>query len=169
VAAKLGHDHVVRATTFSGLVRFDPTAPETASIRVDVDAAGLKVDEPSTRRRFGTRGEPAAGDVEQVEKSMKSEAQLNVADFPRITFISNTITREAPGRYLVTGQLTIRGVTKAVRFPAAVRMEGDVFRATASLEFSQSSFGYQPYRAALGAIKNKDAVMLHVDLTATPQ
>src|SRR5262249_15009241 len=97
VAAKLGHDHVVRATTFSGLVRFDPTTRETASIRVDVDAARLKADEPSTRRRFGTGGEPAPGDVEQVEKSMKSEAQLNVAEFPRITFVSNRITREAPG------------------------------------------------------------------------
>ena len=169
VAAKLGHDHVVRATRFSGFVRFDPTAPEAASIRVDVDAAGLKADEPSTRRRFGASGEPTADDVEQVEKSMKSEAQLNVATFPRITFVSNRITRQASDRYLVTGQLTIRGLTRTVQFPASVRMEGDVLHATATVEFSQSSFGYQPYRAALGAIKNKDAVMLHVDLTATPQ
>jgi len=160
---------VVRATRFSGLVSFDPKAPETASIRVDVDAAGLKADEASTRRRFGVSGEPTADDVEHIEKSMKSEAQLSVSRFPRITFVSSRIAHEASGRYLVTGQLTIRGLTKTVEFPATVRLEGDVFRATATLEFSQSSFGYQPYRAALGAIKNKDAVILHVDLTATPQ
>jgi len=169
VAARLGHDHVVRATRFSGLVSFDPKAPEAASIRMDVDAAGLKADEPGTRRRFGASGEPTADDVEQIEKSMKSEAQLSVSKFPRITFVSSRIAREASGRYLVTGQLTIRGLTKTVEFPATVRLDGDVFRATATLEFSQSSFGYQPYRAALGAIKNKDAVILHVDLTAAPQ
>lgn len=169
VAARLAHDHVVRATKFSGLVSFDPTAPEAASIRVDVEAAGLKADEPSMRRRFGVSGEPTAGDIADIEKTMRSEGQLNVSRFPRITFVSSRITHEASGRYLVTGQLTIRGITTTVRFPAMVRMEGDVLHATATLEFSQSSFGYQPYRAALGAIKNKDAVMLHVDLTATPQ
>ena len=169
VAARLGHDHVVRATRFAGLVSFDPTAPQSASIRVDVDAAGLKADEPSTRSRFSVGGTPTASDIAEIETSMKSERQLYVSRFPRITFVSDRITRDASERYQVAGQLTIRGVTRAVRFPATVRMEGDVFRATATIEFLQTSFGYQPYRAALGAIKNKDAVRLHIDLTATPQ
>jgi len=169
VAAGLGHDHVVRATRFSGLVSFDPKTPESASIRVDVDAAALKADEPSTRSRFSVSGAPTASDIAEIETSMKSERQLYVSKFPRITFGSDRITREASGRYQVAGQLTIRGVTQPVRFPATVRMEGDVFRATATIEFLQTSFGFQPYRAALGAIKNRDAVVLHVDLTATPQ
>ena len=169
VAARLGHDHVVRATRFSGLVSFDPAAPQSASIRVEVDATGLKADEPSTRSRFNVSGVPTASDIAEIETSMKSERQLYVSKFPRITFASDRITRDASGRYEIAGQLTIRGVTQAVRFPATVRMDGDVFRATATIEFLQTSFGYQPYRAALGAIKNKDAVRLHVDLTATPQ
>ena len=169
VAARLGHDHVVRATRFSGLVRFDPTAPQSASIRVDVDAAGLKADEPSMRSRFSVSGAPTASDIAEIETSMKSERQLYVSRFPRITLVSDRITRDAPERYQVAGQLTIRGVTQAVRFPATVRMEGDVLHATATIEFLQTSFGFQPYRAALGAIKNKDGVILHVDLTATPQ
>ena len=169
VAARLGHDHVIRATQFSGLVSFDPKTPESASIRVDVDAAALKADEPIARSRFGVSGTPTASDIEEIETSMKSERQLDVSKFPRITFASDRITREASDRYQVAGRLTIRGVTRAVRFPATVRMEGDVVRATATIEFLQTSFGYQPYRAALGAIKNKDAVKLHVDLTATPQ
>jgi hypothetical protein len=48
-------------------------------------------------------------------------------------------------------------------------MEGNVFRATATLTFMQSAFGYKPYSALLGAIKNKDAVMLHIDLVAVPE
>jgi hypothetical protein len=45
-------------------------------------------------------------------------------------------------------------------------MEGGLLRGRAQLTFKQSSFGYQPYRAVLGAIKNKDEVILHIDLGA---
>lgn len=33
--------------------------------------------------------------------------------------------------------------------------------------FLQSSFGYQPYSAFLGAVRNKDEVILHFDIIAT--
>jgi hypothetical protein len=48
-------------------------------------------------------------------------------------------------------------------------MEGNIFRATATFTFMQSAFGYKPYSALLGAIKNKDAVMLHIQLVAVPE
>jgi polyisoprenoid-binding protein YceI len=100
---------------------------------------------------------------------VKAEGQLDVARFPMITFTSTTITLETQDRYLVMGPLTIRGVTKAVRFPANVVMEGNVFRGTATLTLMQRAFGYKPYSALLGTIKNKDAVMLHIDLVAVPE
>jgi polyisoprenoid-binding protein YceI len=65
--------------------------------------------------------------------------------------------------------LTIRGVIKTVRFPANVVMDGQTLRATASLEFAQSAFGYRPYSALLGAIKNQDAVVLHIALVGVPE
>ncbi len=169
VAAKLGHDHVVHATTFSGRVTYDPAAPGESSIGLQVHAATLKVDDPATRQKFHLRGQPTTTDVAEIEKSMKAESQLHVAKFPMITFISTTITAETEDRYLVTGQLTIRGVPKAVRFPANVVMEGNVFRGTAMLELMQSAFGYTPYSALFGAIKNKDAALLHIDLGAIPE
>ena len=169
VAAKLGHDHVVQATAFSGSVTYDPSAPGLSSVAAQVHTATLKVDDAETRRKFGLEGQPTAADVAEVEKSMKAEGQLAVSKFPMITFASTTITRETPDRYLVAGQLTIRGITRAVQFPANVVVEGDVFRATATLTFMQSAFGYKPYSALLGAIKNKDAVVLHIDLVAIPE
>ena len=45
-------------------------------------------------------------------------------------------------------------------------MDGGLLRGRAQLTLKQSSFGYQPYSAALGAIKNKDEVVLHIDLAA---
>ncbi len=169
VAARLGHDHVVRATTFSGRVSYDPAAPEASSISVEVQTATLKADEPATRRRFGLSGEPTATDVADIEKNMRSESQLYVTKFPVTTFMSSRIIPQTQDRYLVMGRLTIRGVTNTVRFPASVRMEGHVFRATATLKFLQSSFGYKPYSALLGAIKNRDEVMLHIDLATMPE
>lgn len=169
VAAKLGHDHVVQATIFSGRVTYDPSAPTLSSVAAEVRTAMLTVDDAETRRRFGLEGQPSTKDVAEIEKSMKAEGQLDVVKFPLITFSSTTITPQAQDRYLVTGQLTIRGVTRAVQFPANVIMEGNVFRATATFTFMQSAFGYKPYSALLGAIKNKDAVMLHIDLVAVPE
>jgi polyisoprenoid-binding protein YceI len=169
VAARFGHDHVVRATAFSGRVNYDTAAPDGSSIRVDVDTTRLEVDDRATRRKFGLIGEPSAADVADIERSMKAATQLDVSTFPRMTFVSTRMTADAQDRYVVSGQLTIRAVSNAVRFPARVWMEGNLFRASATLEFLQSSFGYAPYRALLGAIRNRDDVKLHVDLTATPE
>ena len=169
VAARLGHDHVVEATTVSGSVTYDATAPALSSVAAQVQTATLRADGSETRRRFGLEGQPSTSDVAEIEKSMKAEGQLDASRFPTISFASTTITPEAPDRYQVAGQLTIRGVTRAVQFPANVVMEGNVFRATATLTFMQSAFGYKPYSALLGAIKNKDAVVLHIDLVAVPE
>jgi polyisoprenoid-binding protein YceI len=169
LAAKLGHDHVVQATAFSGSVTYDPSAPALGSVAAQIHTATLKVDDAETRQRFRLEGQPTAADVAEIDKSMKAEGQLDVSKFPMIIFASTTITPETPDRYQVAGQLTIRGVTRTVQFPANVVMEGNVFRATATLSFLQSAFGYKPYSALLGAIRNKDAVMLHIDLVAVPE
>jgi polyisoprenoid-binding protein YceI len=169
VAAKLGHDHVVQATAFSGSVTYDASAPALSSVSAAVQTATLQVDEAGTRRKFGLEGQPSAGDVAEIEKSMKAEEQLHTARFPTITFASTTITPETPERYQVTGELTIRGVSRGVTFPADVAMDGSVLRATATLTFMQSAFGYKPYSALFGAIKNRDAVVLHIDLVAVQE
>jgi hypothetical protein len=59
-------------------------------------------------------------------------------------------------------------VTREVSFPATVALEARVLRARATLRFLQSSFGYRPYSALFGAIRNKDEVSLDVDLVAKP-
>lgn len=168
-ASVFAHDHVVEATSFSGRITYEPAVPEASSISVQVNAATLKVDSPETRRQFHSRGEPTTADVSDIERNMKGEGQLHVAKFPLITFVSTSINSEGDGQYWVTGHLTIRGVTKTVRFPANVVMEGHTLRATATLEFTQSAFGYRPYSALLGTIKNKDTVVLHIDLVAIPE
>ena len=166
VAARLGHDHVVHARVFSGTVVYDPRHPEASSVQVAVEAGSLIADDPGTRRKFGLAGEPSASDRVEIDKAMKAEGQLAAARFPSMTFTSSAIATQPDGRFLVTGRLTIRGVTNELTFPARMSVEGAQLRGSAQLKFKQSSFGYPPYSALLGAIKNKDEVILHIDLVA---
>jgi polyisoprenoid-binding protein YceI len=166
VAARLGHDHVVHASVFSGTVAYDPGNPEASSIRVAVEVGSLIADDPGTRRKFGLAGEPSASDRAEIDKAMKADGQLAAARFPSMTFMSTAIATQPDGRFLVTGRLTIRGVTNELKFPAQMSVEGAQLRGRAQLKFKQSGFGYPPYSALLGAIKNKDEVILHIDLVA---
>ena len=166
VAARLGHDHVVHASVFSGIVAYDPRNPEASSLQVAVDVRSLIADDPGTRRKFGLAGEPSASDRAEIDKAMKADGQLAAARFPSMSFTSTGIARQPDGRFLVTGRLTIRGVTNEVKFPAQIGMEGAQLRGRAQLTLKQSRFGYPPYSALLGAIKNKDEVILHIDLVA---
>jgi polyisoprenoid-binding protein YceI len=166
VAARLGHDHVVHASVFSGTVAYDPRNPEASSIQVAVEVGSLIADDPGTRRKFGLAGEPSTSDRAEIDKAMKADGQLAAARFPSMTFTSTAIATQPDGRFLVTGRLTIRGVTNELTFPAQMSVEGAQLRGRAQLKFKQSSFGYPPYSALLGAIKNKDEVILHIDLVA---
>ena len=166
VAARLGHDHVVHARELSGTVAYDPRNPEASSIRMAVEVGSLIADDPGTRRKFGLAGEPSASDRAEIDKAMKADGQLAAARFPSMTFTSTAIATQPDGRVLVAGRLTIRGVTNELKFPAQMSVEGAQLRGRAQLKFKQSGFGYPPYSALLGAIKNKDEVILHIDLVA---
>jgi polyisoprenoid-binding protein YceI len=167
-AGRLAHDHAVQATEFTGTIDYDPARPEACAVSVEVRTDGLRVDEPAARRRLGLDGDLGPDQRRDVERAMRGPDQLDVARFPTIRFASTAIRRETDGGYRVTGQLTIHGVTREVTFPAEVALDHDVLRAHATFGFLQSSFGYRPYRAFLGAVQNRDEVTLHVELAATP-
>jgi len=168
VGSRLAHDHVVEATEVTGRVEYDAARPEASSIVVEIRTASLRVDEPAARRRLGVEGDLSDSQRADVDKAMRAPDQLDVARHPTIRFVSTRVVAEGDGRLRVTGQLTLRGVTRDVTFPATVALESGGLRGRATLTFLQSSFGYRPYSALLGAIRNKDKVTLHVDLVAGP-
>jgi polyisoprenoid-binding protein YceI len=168
IGSGLAHDHVVEATDVTGQVEYDPGRPEASSITVEARSASLSVDDPAARRRLGVEGDLSESQRADVAKAMRGPDQLDVARHPTIRFTSTRAVPEGDGRLRVTGALTLRGVTREVNFPATVAVEGGALRGRATLTFLQSSFGYRPYSALLGAIRNKDEVSLHVDLVATP-
>lgn len=168
VAARLAHDHIVQATEYSGTVSFDP-ASDTNSISMEAKTASLVVDEGAMRKKMGLEGEPGEGDRKDITKNMQAADQLDTAKYKTISFKSSSIKKQADGTYLVNGKLTLRGKTNDVSFPAKVDMQGDKVHAVGTFKFKGSSYGFEPYSAMFGAVKNKDEYDMRVEIVGTPR
>lgn len=79
-----------------GTLDFDPEQPEGARVEVEIDAAGLW-----------------SGESER-DAHLRSADFLDVARHPKITFKSTRVEPTARNEYKVTGDLTLRGVTRPV-------------------------------------------------------
>lgn len=79
-----------------GSLEFDPDDPRGLSVAATIRAAGLWTGEP------------------QRDAHLRSADFLDAARFPAITFQSVGAERVAADAYRLTGQLTIRGVTRTV-------------------------------------------------------
>ena len=167
MGSAFAHDHVVRATDYAGRIEGDPAAPTTASIVVEVKTASLRADEPTVRRKYGLAPLPSDEDRTEIQKTMESTTQLDVARFPTMSFRSTQIEKGSDEEFVVTGELTIRGIPRSVTFPVVVDHRDGTLHCRGSFRFRQSSFGYQPYSAFLGSVRNQDEVVLKLDVVAT--
>lgn len=80
----------------SGAVTFDPAKPAAGSIEATVDVTAINTREAGR------------------DKHLKSADFFDVEKFPTITFKSKKIDPAAGGGFKVTGDLTMKGVTKEV-------------------------------------------------------
>lgn len=84
---------------------------------------------------------------EKRDNHLRSDAFFDVEHFPSITFVSTKVQKVSKGKLKITGDLTIRGKTKAtvldVDFPAtAVEADGDThLGAMATTTINRQDFG----------------------------
>jgi polyisoprenoid-binding protein YceI len=83
-------------TKISGTVNFDDADVTKTTVDVTIDATSI-----DTR-------------VSRRDDDLKSDGFFNVAQFPTITFKSTKVEKAGDGKLKVTGDLTIKGVTKSV-------------------------------------------------------
>jgi polyisoprenoid-binding protein YceI len=88
--------------TFSGSVEGDPKAPTAAKVEATIDAASLDTQQ------------------EKRDTHLKSPDFFDVAKYPTITFRSTKIEAAGEGKWRMTGDLTLHGVTK----PVVLEVEG---------------------------------------------
>ncbi|HXG94809.1 MAG TPA: YceI family protein [Blastocatellia bacterium] len=80
-----------------GSLEFDPENPRASAVEVTIDARGIWTGEPDR------------------DAHLRSADFLDVENYPEITFKGNEIEVVGEHDYIVSGDLTIRGVTRKVR------------------------------------------------------
>lgn len=103
---KLSHlgfsNYTARFASFDAKLQFDPATPAAATIEATIDASSLEL--PS----------PPAGFTE----TLKGEQWLDTAKYPIITFRSTKVEPSGDNKARITGDFTLRGVTKPVTLDA---------------------------------------------------
>ena len=126
-------------------IRLDDGRPETASGEVRVEVASIDTG-------IGTR-----------DNHLRSADFFDVERHPRATFALGAARREGE-RFVVSGALTVRGVTRPVTVPVAVAVADRTIRVTGELTLHRFDFGIA-YQSRLNPIR--DEVTVWFDLTAT--
>jgi polyisoprenoid-binding protein YceI len=91
---------------FSGTIKVDRAKPESSSVEFTIQAASIFTNEPKR------------------DEHLKSPDFFDVASHPTITFKSTSVKPGANNVYQVTGDLTMRGVTKSITIPVTFLGEG---------------------------------------------
>jgi polyisoprenoid-binding protein YceI len=153
-----GHTHEVEAPLTSGLVHVDPDNVSKSDLRLQFNAAAMKV---------SSKGEPP-DDVPKVTQAMLSDQVLDAKNFPSITFVSTVVSGRGSASaldLLITGNLTIRGTTKPVRASASAKIDGDTLTATGKFTIKQTEFGIKPISVG-GVVKVKDDLNITFTIVA---
>ena len=140
--SSFGDRHVIKAPIAHGSI--DESEPLAVSF--DVEAAQLRVidGDLSPERRF------------EIQDRMLGPAVLDAAQYPTIAFHSTAIDVTGPGRWRVTGDLTLHGVTRQVEGTVS----GSSDRYTGSAIVRQRDFGIEPIAVAGGLVKVKNDVRI---------
>jgi polyisoprenoid-binding protein YceI len=119
-----GHFAEVSATA-----DIDPDHPEASSVEVTIDAASIRTHNPMR------------------DDDLRSSNFLEVDKFPTITFKSTSVEPSGRDRYALSGDLTIKGVTRPVTLEVAKYgefndpMMGHRIAYSANTKINRSEFG----------------------------
>jgi polyisoprenoid-binding protein YceI len=137
-----------RFNSFDGGFSYDDKAPNKAKINIEIDTSSL--DSNHAER----------------DKHLKGKDFLNVSSFPKATFVSNSIKFSDNENAIVTGEFTLKGVTKTISFPVVKIGEGQDpwggyrsgFSGTTSLKLADYDISYN-----LGPASTHVEMALHIE------
>lgn len=140
-------------TKLTGAVQYDPAAPGKSSLEATIDATSV-----DTR-------------VEMRDNDLRSPNFLDVQKYPTITFQSKKVEAAGAGKLKVTGDLTVRGVTKEVALdvdgptPAMKDPWGNLrMGASATTKINRMDFGVSGRPGVVG-----DDITITLDIEMTRQ
>jgi polyisoprenoid-binding protein YceI len=107
--------------------------------------------------------ESVFSDDPKLTKHLKSEDFFDVPNNPTSSFKSSSIAKLDEG-FNVSGNLTLRGVTKTISFPATISVEGDTLTTKAEFSINRKDFNIVYAGKADNLIR--DDVVIKFDVTA---
>lgn len=111
-----------------------------------------------------------AGYNEKFVGHLKSDDFFSTAKFPKSTFVITKVTSTGKDQYNVKGNLTIKGITKELEFPATITTAGNQIKAKAKIVVNRTlydiKYGSGSFFDNLGDKAINDDFELNVDLVA---
>jgi len=109
---------------FSAQATFDPAKVESGKFSVSVDLSSIDTGS-------------ADGDSE-----VQRPTWFDMAHFPKATFVSKTVLKQAGARFLARGEISIKGKSRTVEVPFTMDKQGNgTWVASGSLPIRRSDFG----------------------------
>ena len=90
-----------RFDRFSGTYAYDEKAPEASKVSVEIDTTSVNSNHA------------------ERDKHLRNADFLDVEKFPKATFVSKKVEPAGDGKARITGDFTLRGVTKEITIDAA--------------------------------------------------
>jgi polyisoprenoid-binding protein YceI len=110
--------------TFKGTVDVADGAPEKSKVDVQIDSESL------------------TSDTEKLTGHLKSPDFFDVKTHPKASFVSTEIKKggDKGASHTITGNLTIKGITKTITFPATISLNGDAANVDAEFAINRRDF-----------------------------
>ena len=165
-ASGFAHNHAIRASNWEGQFSYPNGRAEDCALTVSLPVNELIVDEPQMRRRVGYDDELSQSQRNEIRGHMLAENQLNGDRFPTINFTATSCTggEGASGRISVRGNMEIRGQSSPVTISLQYRIIEDSLYLRGELPITHAQFGFRPYRAFGGAVRNQERLVIGFDL-----
>jgi polyisoprenoid-binding protein YceI len=155
----LAHSPKIAIRNFEGEAEFTASGArlENAHLHLRIPADSLEVIDDASE-----------SDREEINRRTRDEV-LETDRFSEIVYESSKATGSGNGnRYwlALSGELTLRGITRTMPVSVKVIVNGNSLRATGDFQIRQSDFGIPPVTAAAGTIRLKDEVKCRFDILA---
>ena len=167
--ARLGHNHVLSASSVSGTLHLYRDIARSR-VELTLPVLGLIVDSPQARAMEGVDFAADVPDDARVatRRNLQRPEVLDVERYPTIALQSTAVSgsRENP---VLRMRVSIKGVAREVTALARVREEGDRLVADGEFAIRQTDFGITPFSVALGALQVQDQLRVKFSIVCRKQ
>ena len=139
------------------------------SFSVPVD--DLIADEDAMREYVGLEGTISSSDRSTIKEHMLSSEQLDSSRYKEIEFNSSTCSSASGsnGSVVVVGSMKLRGQSEQISVTLNVDLRGGQLYISGELDITATQFGFEPYSAYAGAVRNMDEMTIVLDLVGSAQ